>query len=60
MVKIGRWKKVYLQNASTFYAKYKSVKRSLLPDNMTIKRTCKRRKRKKKETDSKFGDFREY
>ena len=39
MIKFPRRKKGTLPNGRTFYVKYKRVKRDVLPENVTIKRT---------------------
>ena len=48
-LKLTSQNKVTLPNGRIFYAKYKRVKRSLLPDNVTKKRTYKKRRRKKQQ-----------
>ena len=47
MVKLSKPKKVTLPNGRTFYAKHKRVNRNALPNNVTIKRTNKRRREEK-------------
>ena len=43
MEKLDTLKKVALPKGTTFYAKYKRVEINLLPDNLRIRRTYKRR-----------------
>ena len=46
MVKLAMPRKVTLPNGRVFYAKYIRVKRNALPNNVSIKSTCKRRARR--------------
>ena len=57
MVKLATPKRVQLPNGRTFYATYRRTIKDELPNNVTIKKTCRKRVRQQRRRIGKVFQF---